>query len=107
MIINGPVSVPDMADRSIHVARVEEGDGIHHEPERPELVLLPGPIGLVQIPAAAVEHGASQIVAGLGPVQLHQDSPATGLVGHVGEHGDRLDDASQLGDGTAQCRRLA
>jgi hypothetical protein len=54
-----------------------------------------------------MEHGPGEVMTGFGPVQLDQDPAPVGLVGHVAEHRDRLDDAPELGDGPPESRRLA
>jgi hypothetical protein len=52
-------------DGGVEVAGVPQHDGVQDQAEGAELVFLAFPVRLVDLPAAAVEDGAGQLVAGL------------------------------------------
>jgi hypothetical protein len=72
VVVDGPASVPDVADSTVHVPGVEEGDRVDDEPQRAKLLLLSSAVGLVQVAPATVKHGASEVVAGFLAVQLRR-----------------------------------
>jgi hypothetical protein len=54
---------------------VPQHDDVHHQAERPKLVLLTLAVALSQFTALAMKHDAGKLMAALAAVELHQDAP--------------------------------
>ena len=87
---------PGLLAGVVHVPPVPEPEHIGDEPEGTELLLLAQSVGLVDVASAAMEDVPGELVAGLLAVELHEDPPALGRVGHLVQDGDRSADASDL-----------
>jgi hypothetical protein len=81
-----------------------EHERVGHQPERPELVLLPRAIALAQFPLLPVEDGARQAVAALPTIELRQDASAIRFVVDEREEVQRFGEAPELADGPRQPR---
>ena len=90
-------------DRLVEVQAVEQANGVHHQPQGAELVLLSFPVALPYLTPLAVEDLAGELVALLVAVELDEYPPAVRLIVHVGEQRKALCDAPHLryrgGDG--------
>ena len=96
-VVDGGPLGPEVLDGVVHVAAVPEGEHVGDEPEGTELLFLARPVGLVDVASPTMEDVPGELVAGFLAVELHEDPPALGRVGHVVEDGDRSADAAEFG----------
>jgi len=60
----------ELPERTLHVARVPQNDGVNDQAEGPELVLLTFSIALPQLPALAMEDSAGEPVTRFAAIEL-------------------------------------
>jgi hypothetical protein len=88
----------ELRERTFHVARVPQNDGIDDEAERPELVFLSLAIALPQFTALTMEDRAGKAVTRFAAIKLDQNASAICFVIDVGEQKKRLGYAADFGD---------
>jgi hypothetical protein len=66
-----------------HIEGIPQHQGIHHQPERAELILLALSVPLAEFAALAMKDGTSDAVAPLTAVELGENAPSIGLVINV------------------------
>jgi hypothetical protein len=70
----------ELVQGGVHIDCVPEHDEIHHQSERPELVLLPFAIALAQFATLSMKDGAGELVTSFAAIKLNEDAPAIALV---------------------------
>ena len=93
-----------LVQRRVHVNRVPEHDDVDHQTESAELIFLALAVALAQLSALAMEHRASELMASLAAVELHQYSPPICAVFDVPKQVKRLHQTSHLLQRTSEPR---
>src|SRR5438477_1456352 len=94
----------ELPERTFHVTRIPQNDGVNDQAEGPELVLLTFSIALRQLPALAMEDSTGEPVTRFAAIELDQNAPAIRFVIDVGEQKKRLCDTADLGDRANEAR---